>query len=360
MGAGAAAPAQAPPAAQGSSGACRLSLTGATAGPVRFQAEGCAEIPPAAVRRINEFLADFPRTRISLQKLLDRPGLPPAGKVMLLEGWATTYRDLAAAVAARSPRSRVSELLRQGDLDQAAATLDELLRDDSRQPPPEAARNHSHRAQASELQFDRAKALLHYELAYFYRASYQNALDYATALHAAGQLPRAVSVYEDALQKIRDAPGARSAREQAAQAVALTNLASLYRDARRAEDAARTYEEAVGVRRELAKSDPAAHLPILAMTLTNLAHLYHEREQPERAARTAQEALTISRQLWQENPQANGDLLAQALITAVRTAPTPNPSVECPLAEEALRMAVSENIKQVAQLYVRACSGPRN
>jgi tetratricopeptide (TPR) repeat protein len=327
---------------------------------IRFQADGCAEIAPAAIRRINEFLADFPRTRASLQKLLERPGLPPAGKVMLLEGWSTTYRELTNAVAAQGQSSRVAELLRQGDMDQAAVALDEALRNESLQALAEAARNHSHRAQVYELQFERARALFHYEMAYSYQASYQNGLDYATALHAAGQIGRAVSVYEDALGKLRSAAGNRSPEEQLALAVTLTNLASLYRDTQRTEDAVRIYEEALGVRRGLARSDPAAHRPILAMTLTNLAHLYHERQQPEQAGRTIQEALTISRQLWQENPQANGDLLAQALITAVRIAPTPNPSVECPLVEEALRVATSDAIKQVAQLYLQACSGTRN
>jgi tetratricopeptide (TPR) repeat protein len=350
----------APQAVQGSSGPCRLSLTSGATGPIRFQADGCAEIAPAAIRRINEFLADFPRTRASLQKLLERPGLPPAGKVMLLEGWSTTYRELTNAVAAQGQSSRVAELLRQGDMDQAAVALDEALRNESLQALAEAARNHSHRAQVYELQFERARALFHYEMAYSYQASYQNGLDYATALHAAGQIGRAVSVYEDALGKLRSAAGNRSPEEQLALAVTLTNLASLYRDTQRTEDAVRIYEEALGVRRGLARSDPAAHRPILAMTLTNLAHLYHERQQPEQAGRTIQEALTISRQLWQENPQANGDLLAQALITAVRIAPTPNPSVECPLVEEALRVATSDAIKQVAQLYLQACSGTRN
>jgi len=359
----------APQAGRAPSATCSLSFTGGgtsggasnrTTGPIRLQANGCVGISSGAVGRVNEFLADFPRTRAYLERLLGRPGLPAAGKVQLLEGWATTYRELTRAVGEDGRSRRAAELLRAGDLDQAAAALDELLRDETRQPPAEAARNHSHRAQAAELQFDRAKALLHYELAYFYQPSYQSGLDYATALHAAGQFARALSVYEGTSRTLRDRAGSRTAEQQLALAVTLTNLASLYRDTRRIEDAVKTYQEALGVRRELAKADPASHLPVLAMTLTNLAHLYNERQQQEEASRTIQEAITLSRQLWQENPQANGDLLAQALITSVRIAPVPNPSVECPWVEEALRVAVSDTIKQVAQLYLRACSGPRN
>lgn len=364
---GAPQPAQEPAAprtGQAPSGACSPSFTGGASGgttaPIRFQADGCVGIASGAVGRINDFLMQFPRTRVSLERLLGRPGLEPAAKVRLLEGWATTYRELTLAVEEYGRSRRAAELLREGDLDQAAVALDDLLRDDFRQPPQEAARNHSHRAQASELQFDRAKALLHYELAYFYQASYQNALDYATALHAAGQLPRAVAVYEDTLQKLRDAPGTQTAREQLALAVTLTNLASLYRDAKRTEDAVSTYQEALGVRRELAQTEPAVHLPVLALTLINLAHLHHELQRRGEAGRAAQEAITIGRQLWQVNPPANGDLLAQALITAVRIAPTPNPAAECPLAEEALRVAISEPIRQLARLYVQACSGARN
>src|SRR5438067_2067126 len=133
---------------------------------IQFSGNGCLGIDPAAIKHLNEFLADFPKTQRRLQELLDKKDLELADKMKQIEDWSTKYRQLSQRMEEQPAddelSKRAASLLKEGDLDGAGDLLDQILARDEKRVN-QAAQDHFNRAQAYELKFQPLRALPHYE-----------------------------------------------------------------------------------------------------------------------------------------------------------------------------------------------------
>ena len=84
-------------------------------------------------------------------------------------------------------------------------------------------------------------------------------------------------------------------------AMTLNNLAILYGDIQRLQEAEEAYQEALMTYRQLAKANAVAYLPNVATTLNNLAILYGDIQRLQEAEEAYQEALMTYRQLAKAN-----------------------------------------------------------
>jgi len=310
--AGAAALSQAPKAVtpkveQKSAGPCSPNIANVSGNVTLEFRGGCAGIDPRAVKQINEFLRDFPKTQRRLQELLDLKDQELAEKVKEIEEWTSKYRDLEkrlAALAADDTLSRkAAGLLREGDLEGAGRVLDELIaRDESR--TDQLARNHHVRGRAFELQFLPAQALPHYERAFRYRPEvFEYALAYGTLLWK----QKRFGLAEKPLLAARDMAWADKSQTVASRerlAMTLNNLGNLYRATQRMKEAESAYQEALTTYRQLARDNPVAFLSNFATNLRNLGVLYSTTQRMKEAESAYQEALTTYRQLARDNPAA--------------------------------------------------------
>ena len=64
------------------------------------------------------------------------------------------------------------------------------------------------------------------------------------------------------------------------------------------------------------------------------------------------------RRLWGENPDTHGDSLARVLISAAGVRMNTHSGEFCPLAQEALSVARTPNLKQRAQEILTRCAEP--
>jgi tetratricopeptide (TPR) repeat protein len=225
----------------------------------------------------------------------------------------------------------------------------------------------------------------------------------ATALNSQGNLYRYVRQFEPAEKLFKEALAlwrelAGTDPDYGANIVmALQNLARMYGESGRPDASRETFEEALPVAREAAKA-VVSESPRLARTLAELARLYgqgHSRattlleealpiyrdlvrvntdyevelqdtlhllaglyraERQENGARLLDEALAIGRKLWSRNPEMHGDALARVLISKATYAPEHELSIQCPLAEEAMRVASDEELQAIARRILSRCS----
>ena len=87
-------------------------------------------------------------------------------------------------------------------------------------------------------------------------------------------------------------------------AMTLNNLAILYGQTQRLQEAEEAHQEALMTYRQLAKVNAAAYLPDVATTLNNLGNLYGQTQRLQEAEEAYQEALMIRRQLAKANAAA--------------------------------------------------------
>jgi tetratricopeptide (TPR) repeat protein len=139
----------------------------------------------------------------------------------------------------------------------------------------------------------------------------------------------------------------------------LHNLAILYRQTQRFQEAEEAYQEALTVRRQLAQANPSAHLPLVAMTLNNLAVLHFTQDDTTSAHELNAEALKIHRTLWQHHPTAHGDGLARTLALKVMLLKQESAEVvtACELLHELGTVAYSASLKAWAQEQMKTSCG---
>jgi hypothetical protein len=91
--------AQAPvskPVEQTSRGACSPNLSNVSGVmKIQFASNACSGIDPEAVRRLNAFLTDFPKTQHRLQEILDKKDVELSETVRKAGEWAAKYEDLS-------------------------------------------------------------------------------------------------------------------------------------------------------------------------------------------------------------------------------------------------------------------------
>jgi tetratricopeptide (TPR) repeat protein len=265
---------------------------------IQFSGAACTGIDPRAVRELNRFLGDFPKTQRRLLELLDKKDVELADKVKEIEEWTTKYRELSKQLeeepADDEMSSRAVTLLKQGELDKAATLLDEILARDEKRVD-RAARNHFNRARAYELQFQPLKALPLYEKAYSYRPQ-AYAYVYALRLHQQYFHREAEPVYLTALQNARELARDKAGVHLDILAQTLAYLGTLYREMRRMKEAETCFSEALTLRRQLAEQNDI-YVPKLVLTLNGLGILYKTTQRLKEAEMMFSENLALSRQL---------------------------------------------------------------
>jgi tetratricopeptide (TPR) repeat protein len=249
--------------------------------------------------------------------------------------WAQKYRDLSKRLDEQAPdddlSKRASMLLRDGELDDASALLDQLLqRDETR--VDRAALHHFERGMAYILQWRLLDALPHFQKAYQYRpddASF--GYSYGLYLLQAGRTNEAISVLTDAVSRARarldpqhpddlfktlSALGLAAKNEQffeeaeklaerAAEgdpyylmlvANALGNEATELKSAGRQEQARATYLKELEVARRISSGNPRYYDYVLS-ALNGLINLCFETKNYREAEAWAHQSLDLSRQL---------------------------------------------------------------
>jgi tetratricopeptide (TPR) repeat protein len=278
---------------------------------------GCLGIDTRATNEINEFLSEFPKTGPRLQEMIDRSDVELAEKVEEIEDWAKKYRELTKSVRDESTagglNKKAANLLRDGDLEQAAERLDQLMRQ-VQNGTDQAARTSYNRAQAYELQLQAAKTWPLYEKAYSERPDdFRYGFAYATALARQNQLMKAIQVSEQAVKHLRQRASGGLSFSQFDLATNLSNLADLYVKTRRISDAERTYQQCLLIYRALAKGAPATYQVYVAATLNHLGDLYRAMRQAKGTEKVYQEALAIDRDLAAAQPAAYQTAIVQTL-----------------------------------------------
>jgi tetratricopeptide (TPR) repeat protein len=174
---------------------------------IRFSGTACAGMDPAAIQKLNEFLAAFPKTQRRLQELLDKKDVELSGALKEATEWAQRYRDLSRRLDEEASASTLSQqaasLLHDGQLERAAALLDELLGRGEREVG-RIAMDHFNRGQAYELQQRSADALKHYEKAYQYRPDNVTfCLSYGRLLLITKDTSKALVIFGEAVDRAR-------------------------------------------------------------------------------------------------------------------------------------------------------------
>ena len=139
----------------------------------------CQGLDDQALARLNEFLdkkfAADNKTATRLHELLDKKDLELAAKIREAEEWAQKYRELEQRLATQGQDEPLAQLakalLKEGKLDEAGVILDRVL-EAGEKGIEQTAANHFNRADVYALQFQRHKALPHYEKAYRYRCPF--------------------------------------------------------------------------------------------------------------------------------------------------------------------------------------------
>lgn len=249
-----------------------------------------------------------PRALNRLNAELNRKNLQLADKISEADEWTARYKELEAQLSAAGNDSVLSrqaeEYLHQGELEKAAAILDQILGSEEKQVDVIAA-NHFNRALVFDLQFRPLDALPHLEKAYQYRPEeWKYGQEYSAVLLQEKEFSRAEPVIMATLDKARHLSNENPAAYRPDLASTLNTLANLYRATQRTKEALATYEEAVEMWRQLAKDNPAAYQPKLARTLNNLANQYSDTQRTKEGEAAYLEALETYRQLATENPAA--------------------------------------------------------
>jgi len=254
----------------------------------------CESIPEKALERLNELLdkkdEELHHTKLTLQE-----------KMAEAEQWAKSYKELEARLQAEDDNELSKQALaalQAGDLNKAGELLDKLIAQ-REQTVDKLASDHFNRAKVFELQFKPIQALQHAEKAYHYRPeNTEYAHKYAMLLQQQNQCAQAITIYEQNLQRLREAG------DRANVASTLNNLGLLYSDTQRLKEGKASYQEALTTYQDLAKANLQTYSSYVAMTLNNLSILYQNTQQLEEGETSLQETLTIYQDLAKANSQA--------------------------------------------------------
>jgi len=232
----------------------------------------------------------------------------------------------------------LEKLLSTGDFEAAALQKTQQIETQS----SGLAQNYFELGTIHELRFDWQKALAAYREAWRLNCNWEYSSRYAESARRQNQFSEAIAVYEalrvshislDELantsnnlailycetQRLQEAEGALheslSTYRKLAQdnpeaylpdiAMALNNLAILYRDQQRMQKAEEMYLESLAIYRKFARDNPEAHLADVARTLNNLANLYRATQRMEDAEEAYSESLSIRRELAQDNSEVH-------------------------------------------------------
>lgn len=229
--------------------------------------------------------------------------------------WRDKYILLLAQLAQPGidleQRRKAQQLITEGRFDEAGRLLDRII--ENREPLlTELAHAYYDRASLYELQFRLPDALEYYAKAY--RCAPDNltfGIAYADLLRRQNFLFDAEVIYVALLQSLRKSepidPNGLSEL-----AIALNNLATVYDDTKRLDEAERLYNEALEISRPLARASPR-FLPLVTATLNNLGGVYGRTRRHDDAERTFKEILEVYRELERTNPSTYSVLVAVTL-----------------------------------------------
>lgn len=143
-------------------------------------------------------------------------------------------------------------------------------------------------------------------------------------------------------------------------ATTLNNLAALYSNIGRMDEAEQFYQRALSIRRTLAATNPEAYQCQVGSTISNLAAFYRDRQRLSEAERLSVEAHNILEPLWRENPEFVGDRMARVHVLRAELAGGDGHTIQaCALARQACAAAHDPELKQVAQNLVdQFCAQP--
>ena len=297
----------------------------------------CIGVDPRALKRLNEEL--------------NQRTLQLADKVREADKWTQRYKELEKRLNSVGDDSllshRAEKYLHEGELEQAGAVLDKILRNEESQIDRTAA-NHYNRALVFTLQFLPLDALPHYEKAYQYRPQeLEYGLAFASALLDEADYSRAEPVILSNLDRVRQRAKPKPSGHVVQEVFALEDLGKLYRYTDRKKQAAVTFGEALDILKQDARPDPSYEeylaslllqkadvdfwtqrikqaedtyvealnilgplaktgqltwLAELAQTLNNLGKLYSRTHQIKKAETVYLEALDVCRHLVKANP----------------------------------------------------------
>jgi tetratricopeptide (TPR) repeat protein len=252
----------------------------------------CKGVDPRALKRLNHEL--------------DLKNLQYAEKFREADEWAERYHDLEKRLAESGDDTELSkkaeEYLREGDLENATAILDEILAKEEREVDRTAANNFN-RALISELQFKPLDALPFLEKAHRYRPeNLKYALSYAELLETESKFTTAEDVLLPSLKIARERSNDGAAAQlQLAQALSL--LGHVYTITQRLAKAKCAYKEALDIydRPEVAKSGQYGLVFRKISLLIEMGRLYAQTQRLPDAYDSYNTALEISEPLANEN-----------------------------------------------------------
>ena len=213
----------------------------------------------------------------------------------LLAQWNTVQGDEQANLAMQA--------LQAGDLDRAGKILDEILAAQDK-VAEKTATNHYQRGGIFELQFKPHEALEQYDAAYRGAPkNFQYSHTYAVLLQGQNEFRKAVRVYEDNLEALRELAQKNPEAYEPNLAAVLNNLGNLYGATQRFAEAEKSYIEARDLYRKLAQKNPEAYEPDLAAVLNNLGVLYRATQRLAEAEKAYGEALALYRKYAERSPE---------------------------------------------------------
>ena len=166
----------------------------------------------------------------------------------LLAQWNTVQGDEQGKLAIQA--------LQAGDLDRAGKLLDEILAAQDK-VAEKTATNHYRRGGIFELQFKPHEALEQYDAAYRGAPkNFQYSHTYAVLLQGQNEFRKAVRVYEDNLEALRELAQKNPEAYEPNLAMTLNNLGVLYGGTQRLAEAEKAYGEALALYRKYAERSP--------------------------------------------------------------------------------------------------------
>jgi tetratricopeptide (TPR) repeat protein len=258
-----------------------------------------------------------PRALKWLNAELTRKNLQFADRIREADEWTSRYKELEARLTGAADDSALShkaeEYLHEGELENAGAILDQILKSEEKQID-QTAGNHYNRALVFELQFRPLDALPHLEKAYRYRpkeSKYGKA--YAYLLLNQNDFRNAEAVLVANIKNARQLAKAKPTTYLPYVADNLTFLAMLYQRTQRLEEASDANVEALKIRIQLVNANGAVYLPDVAISLNNMGTDCISMQQLQLAEEAHLLALDIYRRLAKAIPNAYQRDVAETL-----------------------------------------------
>ena len=182
-----------------------------------------------------------PKAQARLNELLDLKDLQLTDRIKEAEDWARKYRELLERLESQADDSesakRAESLIREGQFEEAGRLLDEII-ERGEAVVRRTARNHFNRGNLFQLQYQPVKALADLKRAYeLDPTEYKYSFSYATLLLEQKQFSKSVPVFLVSLERVRPLAEQNPAAYLPDVAGTLNNLAALYSDTNRMEQA---------------------------------------------------------------------------------------------------------------------------